>query len=119
MAKMLTLFAGALLVAQAAISQTPPSLIPQSKAQAKDTVAPAPVVAPLCIGTSFNATLEGVLDSQKSKAGDPVSAIVSETVTYEGSVIFPRGTKVLGHVVRTSAAKSVDGSGLFVQFDKA
>jgi hypothetical protein len=118
--KMFTLLlAGALLVPQFAISQTPPSLIPESKTQAKHAAPPSAVVVPLCIGTTFNATLEGTLDSRKSKAGDPVSAVVSETVMYQGSVIFPKGTKVLGHVVRTSTSKGEDGAGLFVQFDKA
>jgi hypothetical protein len=72
------------------------------------------------VGTTFNATLETPLDSQKSKAGDGVTAEVNEPVTYQNSLIFPKGTKISGHIVRTSSqGKADDGSGLFVQFDKA
>ncbi len=49
-----------------------------------------------------------------------MTADVAEDVSYERSVIFPKGTKVLGHIVRaTSGGHGRAGSALFVQFDKA
>ncbi|HEY8714879.1 MAG TPA: hypothetical protein VIM00_05830 [Candidatus Acidoferrum sp.] len=80
---------------------------------------PEPVIAPFCVGTVFNATLVTPLDARRNKAGDTVLAETSETVTYERSVIFPKNTKVHGHLVRASSARSGKGSALFVQFDKA
>ena len=114
------LFAGALLVLGAG-AQTPPDLAASAKKQVtKEQTPPAPVVAPLCIGTAFNASLDDTLDTRKTRAGDPVSAEVTEDVNYERSVIFPKGTKVVGHVVRvTSGGRGRAGSAIFIQFDKA
>ncbi len=111
--------ASALLVLGAG-AQTPPDLMASAKKQAKDSTPPAPVVAPLCVGTAFNAALDDTLDTRKSRAGDPITAEVTEDVTYERSVIFPKGTKIMGHVVRvTSGGRGRAGSAIFVQFDKA
>jgi len=74
----------------------------------------------LSIGTAFNATLVDVIDTRRAKPGDPVTAEVVENVTYERTVIFPKGTKVVGHILRaTSGGRGRAGSALFVQFDKA
>ena len=68
----------------------------------------------------FNATLDDTLDTRKTKAGDPVTAETAEDVTYERCMIFPKGTKIVGHVVRvTSGGRGKAGSAIFVQFDKA
>jgi hypothetical protein len=111
--------AGALLVARAGATQGP-DLDLTAKKEAKSQMPPAPVTAPLCIGTAFNATLVDVIDTRRAKSGDPVTAEVAENVTYERTVIFPKGTKVVGHILRaTSGGRGRAGSALFVQFDKA
>lgn len=80
----------------------------------------ATILAPLCVGTAFNASLTESLDTRRAKPGDAVTAEVVEDVAYERSIIFPKGTKVLGHVVRaTSGGRGRAGSALFVQFDRA
>jgi hypothetical protein len=109
------------LVGSGASAQAPPSLLqPSVKKELKAQVPPAPVVAPLCIGTAFNASLDESLDTRKTKAGDLISAEVTEDVTYERSTIFPKGTKLVGHVVRvTSGGRGRAGSAIFLQFDKA
>ena len=80
---------------------------------------PVPAVTiPLSTGTPINASLEGTLDSARCKPGDPVSAIVRESVTYQRSILLPKGSRIVGHVVRTSA----DGDetfALMVEFDRA
>jgi len=109
--------AGALLVPRADASQGPDLDL---TAKAKSQTPPAPVTAPLSIGTAFNATLVDVIDTRRAKPGDPVTAEVVENVTYERTVIFPKGTKVVGHILRaTSGGRGRAGSALFVQFDKA
>jgi hypothetical protein len=84
----------------------------------KEPAQQAPAITiPLSTGTPINATLLGVLDSEKSKPGDEVSAIVAESVVYQRSVLLPKGSKIIGHVVRTGA----DGeqtSAVFVEFDR-
>jgi hypothetical protein len=111
------LFAGA-LVGLAANAQTPPEVQKSTKTKASE--APAPVIAPLGVGTAFNASLDDALDTRKTKAGDPVVAETAEDVSYQRCMIFPKGTKIVGHVVRvTSAARGRAGSAIFVQFDKA
>jgi hypothetical protein len=111
------LFAGSLL-ASAANAQNPPDLQPSAKSDV--TQAPAPVIAPLGVGTAINASLEDTLDTRKAKAGDVVTAEASEDVSYQRCVIFPKGTKISGHVVRvTSGGHGGAGSAIFIQFDKA
>ena len=59
------LFAGALLVLTAN-AQTPPDIQPSAKSS-DVTQAPAPVIAPLGVGTAFNASLEETLDTRKDE----------------------------------------------------
>ncbi len=76
------------------------------------------ITIPLSTGTAINASLLGELDSSKSKPGDMVNAVVTESVVYQRSVLLPKGSRIVGHVVRTGA----DGeqtSALFVEFDRA
>jgi len=76
------------------------------------------ITIPLSTGTAINASLLGELDSSKSKPGDAVNAIVTESVTYQRSVLLPKGSRIVGHVVRTGA-DSEGTSVLFVEFDRA
>ena len=113
------LFASALLVTAAAAKQRSTDLELQEKAaQAKKDA--APVTAPLGVGTAFNASLIDTLDARRARPGDVVTAEVAEPVLYQRSVVFPKGTKVIGHIVRaTSGGRGRTGSALFIQFDKA
>jgi hypothetical protein len=111
------LFVGA-LCALAANAQTPPDL--QKSVKVESSQAPAPVIAPLGVGTAFNASLADTLDTRKTKAGDAVTAEAAEDVSYQRCMIFPKGTKIVGHVVRvTSGGHGRAGSAIFIQFDKA
>ena len=112
------LTAGALLVTRAGAAQGP-DLDLMAKTTAKEQ-APAPVTAPLSVGTAFNASLLEALDTRHAKPGDAITAEVAENVTYERTIVFAKGTKVVGHIVRaTSGGHGRAGSALFVQFDKA
>jgi hypothetical protein len=72
------------------------------------------------VGTAFNASLDDTLDTRKTKAGDLVTAETAEDVSYQQCIIFPKGTKIVGHVVRvTSGGRGRAGSAIFIQFDKA
>jgi hypothetical protein len=75
------------------------------------------VTLPLSTGTAINASLVGTLDSDKSKPGDVVSAIVNESVVYQRTVLLPKGSRIFGHVVRTGADGEAT-SALFVEFDR-
>ena len=109
--------AGALLMAQSGFAQTPSDVAPKVK---KDVAPAAPVMAPLCVGTAFNTTLADPIDTRKAKTGDVVTVTTAEDVAYERSVVFPKGTKIVGHVIRaTSGGRGRTGSALFLQFDKA
>jgi hypothetical protein len=110
--------AGALLIPTTGVAQGP-ELDLTARKQAKDKTAPAPVTAPLCAGTAFNAILTDAIDTRKARPGDAVTAEVAEDVNYERTVIFPKGTKVTGHIVRASSSAHGRGSALFIQFDKA
>jgi hypothetical protein len=105
----------AALVAPLGFAQTPPERASETR---KTNAVPEPVIAPFCVGTVFNATLLSSLDASRNKAGDAVTAEITEAVTYERSLIFPKGTKIYGHLVRASSTHD-KGSALFVRFDKA
>ncbi len=112
--------AGGLLVF-GANAQAPPDIqrIPNSEAKSQ-VPPPAPVIAPLGAGSTFNASLDDTLDTRKSKSGDVVTAETAEDVSYERCVIFPKGTQIVGHIVRvTSGGRGRAGSAIFIQFDKA
>ena len=111
-----SLLAAAALIVPLGLAQTPPDTAADAR---KLNSVPDPVIAPFCVGTAFNAILLTPLDASRNKAGDPVTAEAAETVTYERSVIFPKGTKIHGRLVRASSARTGKGSALFVRFDKA
>lgn len=94
------------------------STMAQNNGAEKKPAPEAPAITiPLSTGTAINASLVGTLDSARNKPGDPVSAIVTESVVYQRSVLLPKGSRIVGHVVRTGA----DGdktSVLFVEFDR-
>ncbi len=89
--------------------------------------APAPSVrveqteAILAGGTAILAELNSGLDSKKVKAGDKVTAHVTEPMkSTDGRTIIPRGTKLEGHVTQADArSKGGNASTLGIQFDKA
>jgi len=95
-------------------------LLGQSNVQStKKPVPQGPAVTiPLSTGTAINASLVGTLDSDRSKPGDVVSAIVNESVVYQRTVLLPKGSRIFGHVVRTGADGEAT-SALFVEFDRA
>jgi len=75
------------------------------------------ITVPLSAGTAINASLAAAIDSEKSKPGDAVSAVVTEAVVYQRSVLIPKGSKIVGHVVRTGA-DGEESSAVFVEFDR-
>jgi hypothetical protein len=100
-------------------AQNPPDIQKDSKVVAS-TETSAPVIAPMGVGTAFNASLVEAVDTRHTKAGDAIQAEAAEDVYYQRSMIFPKGTKIVGHIVKvTSSGKGHTGSAIFVQFDKA
>ena len=70
--------------------------------------------------TILNAELSTTVDSRKAKAGDGVTAQITEAVKEDGKIVIPKGSKLLGHVTQASARSKGDpGSSLAIQFDKA
>lgn len=76
--------------------------------------------ASLTPGTPINVALEQALDSKKLSAGANVTAKTTEEVKQDGKVVFPKGTRVLGHVTVSSARSKGDSdSTLALEFDRA
>src|SRR5215467_6355135 len=97
----------ALLMTGLAMAQDAPKVETQNN---------APVTIPLAPGTAINASLVGTIDSEKSKPGDEVNAIVSESVVYQRSVLLPKGSRITGRVVRTGNDSDGSTSAVFVEF---
>jgi len=76
--------------------------------------------ASLAGGSTFRAALSTPLDSKKCKPGDPVSARTTEPAKSDSKTVFPKGTKLVGHVTQASARGKGDSeSALGIVFDKA
>ena len=88
---MVSLLVAAALIVPLGLAQTPPDITAEAR---KSNSIPEPVIVPFCVGTVFNAALVTPLDASRNKAGDPVTAETTEVVSYERTVIFPKGTKV-------------------------
>jgi hypothetical protein len=79
-----------------------------------------PESASLPSGTSFDATLSKTLDSKKAKPGYPVVARTTQAVQADGNTMLPKGTRIVGHVLRASArANGASESMLAISFDYA
>jgi hypothetical protein len=71
-------------------------------------------------GTTLHAELSASVDSKKVKAGNPVTAQITEAVKADGKTLIPKGAKLVGRVTQASArAKGDPESALAIQFDKA
>jgi hypothetical protein len=71
-------------------------------------------------GAALFAELDSTMDSKKVKSGDAVTAHTTREIKYNGKVILPRNTKLVGHVTQASAKSKGDPeSTLAIQFDKA
>ena len=73
-------------------------LAPQTKAQA-DRKAPS-----LEGGATLLVELDTALDSKKAKADEQVVARINDALKIQGKVIFPKGTKIVGHVTQALGA---------------
>lgn len=71
-------------------------------------------------GSTLNATLDAPLDSKKCKPGDRVHARSTEPAKSGAKTVFPKGTKLEGHVTQASArAKGDSESAIGIVFDRA
>jgi hypothetical protein len=107
----------AITFAGTSMGQNNPGNSENNPSEKKQTQQSSAITIPLSTGTAINATLVGTLDSEKNKPGDEVNAIVAESVVYQRSVLLPKGSKIVGHIVRTGA-DGEETSALFVEFDR-
>lgn len=76
--------------------------------------------ASLDAGSIVQAELTKSLDAKKAKAGDSITAQVTQDVKSNGQVVIRRGSKLVGHVTEAQArSKENNESRLGVLFDKA
>jgi hypothetical protein len=74
----------------------------------------------LASGTTILATLNKSVDAKKVKQGDEIDARAAQNVVSNGSVVIPRGSKLIGHVTEVKAReKGQNESSLGIAFDKA
>jgi hypothetical protein len=74
----------------------------------------------IAAGNQIHATLTKPVDARKSKAGDQVFARSTNDIKSNGSVVVPKGSKIIGHVTEAKAgAKGEADSTLGIVFDRA
>ena len=79
-----------------------------------------PTNTSVAAGTTLNAVLTKSIDSRKAKEGDEVEAKTTSDLKAEGQRTVPKGTKLIGHVTKSTAkAKGDSDSSLAVLFDRA
>lgn len=95
---------------------------PESGSTSNGTMAAAGISSSssLATGTTILATLAKSVDAKKAKQGDEVTARAAQNVVSSGSVVIPRGSKLIGHVTDVKAReKGQNESSLGIAFDKA
>jgi hypothetical protein len=76
--------------------------------------------AGLNTGTMLQAELTKGIDAKKAKAGDEVTAKLTQDLRADGKVVLHKGTKLVGHVTEAQAhTKEQAESKLGIVFDKA
>jgi hypothetical protein len=74
----------------------------------------------LADGVRLDAELTKSLDAKTAKVGDVVEAKVTDNVKADGTVLIPRGTKLLGHVTSVQAkTKTQTESKLGIELERA
>src|SRR5438552_17113060 len=74
----------------------------------------------LSSGTNVQAELTKSLDAKKAKAGDEVTAKVTQDVKSNGQVVVRKGSKLIGHVTEAKARSQGESeSRLGIAFDRA
>ena len=117
--KLLTFIAGAALACGPAV-YAQASAPAATQADQQSTAQTNSNAASVSSAAGFNAELNTSVDSKKAKTGDAVVAHTTETTKSNGQVVFPKGTKLVGHVTQATArAKGGSDSSLGVVFDKA
>ncbi|MFQ5720527.1 MAG: hypothetical protein ACE5IK_13365 [Acidobacteriota bacterium] len=104
------------VAAPAPVAETAPAPAPAPKPR---PAPPAPRTYTLQAGTTLAVRFEEELSSEVATVGQPVAAVVSESVRVNGQTIIPSGARVEGSVVEVKPAKRFGGQAtLVVQFER-
>ncbi len=70
-------------------------------------------------GTGLLVKMQSSVVTGKANKGDPFITVLEKPVTVDGKIVFPKGTKVYGHVVEAVAARRVAGQAkLIIHLDE-
>jgi type IV secretory pathway VirB10-like protein len=107
--------------AQSAQSEGSGSTLQQTSGAANQSNGQAaPNASPLPAGTTLQAELTKPVDARKSNPGDRVLAKVTHGVKVNGSVVIPKGSRLVGHVTEVKArSKDQATSYVGIAFDRA
>ena len=87
-----------------------------SASKAQNSAAPADTLAS---GTLLSVELSKSLDARKSKANDRIEAKTATDLLAHGRIVFPRNTKIIGHVtVAKARSKTSPDSMVGITFDR-
>jgi hypothetical protein len=82
---------------------------------AKDTTAKISGVT-VPAGTKFVVNINTVLSSAKNAAGSSFTAVLEADFVFDGKVISPKGSQVIGKIVKSTGGKGMGGAELSFQF---
>ena len=73
----------------------------------------------LAEGAMFRTLLSKSVDAKKNKPGDEITAKTADDIKFDGQVVIPKGSRVIGHVTEAQArSKGHEASSLGIAFDR-
>ncbi len=98
-----------------AFAQNDSTSVKDSTTQKTGTIEPITGVT-IPAGTKFVVNINTALSSGKNAAGSTFSAILNADLVVDGKIISPKGSQVLGKIVKSSSGKGMGGAELSFQF---
>jgi hypothetical protein len=96
-------------------AQTDPAAVKDSTT--KTTTPPAPISGvTVPVGTKFMVNINSTLSNSKNVAGSSFTAILEADFMFDGKVISPKGSQVIGKIVESKGGQGIGDAKLSFQF---
>ncbi len=84
---------------------------------AKTTTPPAPISGvTVPAGTKFLVNINSTLSNSKNVAGSSFTAVLGADLVFDGKVISPKGSQVIGKIVKSTSGQGMGSAELSFQF---
>lgn len=98
-----------------AFAQNDSTSVKDSTTQKTGTIEPVTGVT-IPAGTNFVVNINAALSTSKNVAGSSFTSILEADFVFDGKVISPKGSQVIGKIVKSSSGKGMGSAELSFQF---